>query len=78
MSAIQMTSALRVDRRCPRCRFHGYHYLASDGAKCQGGRAVRILCTNCSHVWTGRIKSSELSSSECHLLSRYRLDGVES
>ena len=44
-----LTAKTRVDRRCPRCRFHGYH----DGNYM--GQRNKISCVNCGHVWLGRI-----------------------
>lgn len=46
---------IRVDRRCPRCNFHGYH----DGNYM--GRKNIISCCNCSHEWRGRITKDEQS-----------------
>ena len=46
---------IRVDRVCPRCRFHGYH-RGNDM-----GRKHWISCINCGHEWKGRITKDEQS-----------------
>ncbi len=44
---------VKVDRHCPRCGFHGYHFGNVRGIK------NRIACCNCSHEWQGRVKREE-------------------
>lgn len=51
---VDLTIKTRVDRTCPRCRFHGYH----DGNYM--GRRNKISCVNCGHVWTGRIMARDV------------------
>lgn len=45
---------VKVERRCPRCGCHAYHW----GNLC--GILHRIGCANCGHEWTGRIRKDEM------------------
>lgn len=45
---------VKVDRRCPRCGHHAYHWGNVQGIK------HRIGCVNCGHEWRGRIRKDEM------------------
>lgn len=46
------TKNIRVERRCPRCRVHRYHWvdLASK----------RITCAECGNRWKDRVRQDDL------------------
>lgn len=43
----------KVERHCPRCRRHAYHWGNVKGVRHQ------IECCNCGHTWTGRVRDDE-------------------
>ena len=45
---------VKVDRRCPRCGHHAYHWGNVQGIK------HRIGCVRCGHEWSGRIRKDEM------------------
>ena len=48
---------VKVDRKCPRCYAHRYHFANRK----QAGKkfVVRITCAECGHDWKGRHKKDE-------------------
>lgn len=40
----------KVDRHCPRCGAHRYHFL-----RITEGKKPRASCAECSHSWTCRV-----------------------
>ena len=44
---------VKVDRTCPRCHVHAYHFGNHFGIK------NLILCARCGHEWRGRIRADE-------------------
>lgn len=45
----------RLDRHCPRCHYHSYHWAKRNPTT----NAVLIECNDCGHDWTGRFKKDE-------------------
>ena len=45
----------RIDRHCPRCRFHCYHWAKRDHIT----NAVKVNCADCGHNWQGRFLKEE-------------------
>lgn len=50
----RMWPSVKVDRVCPRCGFHTYHWANVRGIR------HRIECTNCGHEWKGRVRREEM------------------
>lgn len=62
---------MKVDRHCPRCRFHGLHWVDYRHVNSDDMRSlldyapeempyrIEIQCCNCSHVWRGRLTREE-------------------
>lgn len=44
---------LKVARRCPRCRLTGYYFTDAQGVR------NRMSCSNCGHLWAGRVTHYE-------------------
>lgn len=48
--------SLKIDRRCPRCRAHRYHFTHDrkpDSARCG------VSCAECGHPWRTRLTLAE-------------------
>lgn len=44
----------KVERHCPRCRAHRYHFSTVNNRK------MLICCAECGHQWRGRYRRTEL------------------
>ncbi len=63
---IPLNNRLKVARRCPRCLYSAYHFVANDTDEngdllpIKPGRN-NINCANCGHTWAGRITQEEVT-----------------
>jgi hypothetical protein len=56
--------ANKLDRHCPRCGAHHYHFarawqLQRSNGECFGPVHVDIDCADCGHTWRGRYRKDE-------------------
>lgn len=49
------TESIRIERHCPRCKFHCYHWAIRK----INTNKVKINCADCGHNWGGRFKRAE-------------------
>ena len=65
MQRHEMRKTVKLERKCPRCRSHAYHFGVRDmrqrvGSNCLDGvHHVTISCAVCSHEWRGRFVRDE-------------------
>ena len=52
----------KIERVCPRCRTHAYHWLTSNGAPSaiKNTKLHTASCVNCGHDWPCRVMRREL------------------
>ncbi|MEN6586111.1 MAG: hypothetical protein ABFE02_08740 [Sulfuricella sp.] len=52
----------KVERRCPRCGRHAYHWLMANGspAALKGTKLDTAACANCGHHWPCRMMEKDL------------------
>lgn len=53
---------IKVERRCPRCRRHAYHWLTgrTHPSAIKTTRLHTASCVNCGHAWPCRVMAKDL------------------
>lgn len=52
----------KIERRCPRCNRHAYHWLTANGdpSALKNTRRHTATCVNCGHQWPCRLLHRDL------------------
>ncbi len=52
----------KVERHCPRCRRHAYHWLIAHGssAALRNTKLHTAACANCGHHWPCRVMEKDV------------------
>jgi len=50
----------KVERRCPRCHRHAYHWLNAARTESNSSSRTKAGCVNCGHEWLCRVMEKDL------------------